>query len=156
MWGCCGAALCGAALLTGRTVTAAPQLPDSVRFAVVAPRSVHLGEPVPVTLRVTNAGTRSVDLYLTGRTITFDIVVAHPDGRVVWRRLEGASAQQILQVKTLAPGETLELKDVWNQRTNAGAPATPGDYIVQGVLPTDARPLKTKPVRLQITTGSGS
>jgi hypothetical protein len=125
--------------------------PNSLRFVVVAPRSMRLGKPVPITLRLTNAGKRKADLYLLGRSITFDIIVAGPDGRVVWRRLEGTSGQQILQVKTLAPGETLELKDVWTQRTNAGAAVRPGVYTVQGVLPTDAAPLQTRPVRLRIT-----
>src|SRR5436309_10039677 len=133
------------------TVTAAPQRPNSLRFVVVVPRSGRLGEPVPVTLRLTNAGNQKVNLYLLGRRITFDIIVARPDGRVVWRRLEGASSQQILQVKTLAPGETLELKDVWTQRTNAGAAVSPGVYTVQGVLPTDAAPLQTTLVRVRIT-----
>jgi hypothetical protein len=133
------------------TVTAAPQRPNSLRFVVVAPRSMRLGKPVPITLRLTNAGNQKVDLYLLGRRITFDIIVAGPDGRIVWRRLEGTSGQQILQVKTLAPGETLELKDAWTQRTNAGGPVLPGVYTVQGVLPTDATPLQTAPVRLRIT-----
>ena len=132
-------------------MTATPQRPTSLRFVVVTPRSVRLGKPVPMTLRLTNASKRKVDLYVLGRSITFDIIVAGPDGRVVWRRLEGASSQQILQVKTLASGETLELKDVWTQRTNAGGTVSPGVYTVQGVLPTDAAPLQTPPVRLRIT-----
>lgn len=118
---------------------------------IVVPSSVHPGEPVPIALRVTNPGDRSLDLYLLGRTITFDIVVAAPGGRVVWRRLEGASVQQILQIRTLAPGETLELRDAWSQRTNAGAAAAPGSYTVQGIIPTDAEPLRTAPRSLRIT-----
>lgn len=118
---------------------------------IVAPPSVRTGEAVPIALRVTNPGDRSLDLYLVGRTVTFDIVVAAPDGQVVWRRLEGASVQQILQLKTLAPGETLELKDVWRQRTNAGAEAELGDYTLTGAIPTDGKPLRTAPARLRIT-----
>src|SRR2546425_41997 len=133
------------------TVTAAPLRPNSLRFVVVAPRSVRLGKPVPITLRLTNAGKRKADLFLLGRSVTFDIIVAGPDGRVVWRRLEGASSQQILQGKTLAPGQTLELKDVWTHRTDAGGLVPPGVYTVQGVLRTDAASLQTTPVRLRIT-----
>lgn len=117
---------------------------------IVVPSRVRPGEPVPIALRATNPGDRSLDLYLLGRTITFDIVVAAPDGRVVWRRLEGATVQQILQIRTLAPGETLELRDAWSQRTNAGAAATPGSYTVQGIIPTDAEPLRTPVVPLRI------
>jgi hypothetical protein len=148
-WG--GAVLCGAALLVPRTVTATPQQPESITFTVVVSGSAPRGEPVPITLRLTNAGDRTLTLYLTGRSITFDIIVARPDGDVVWRRLEHVATQQILQVKTLAPGETLELQDRWRQRTNAGSSVPPGDYTVTGVIPTDGQPLRTAPVRLRIT-----
>ncbi len=146
-----GAARCGAALLAARIVTAAPERPDALRFTLVAPPSARRGEPIPITLRLLNAGSRPLDLYLAGRTITFDIIVARVHGQVVWRRLEGASGEQILQIKTLAPGEHFELQDVWKQRTNAGVPVAPGDYTLQGVLPTDAAPLRTALVRLRIT-----
>jgi Intracellular proteinase inhibitor len=116
-----------------------------LRFTIAAPPSVRAGESVRVTLRLTNTSAKPLTLYLTGRTVTFDVVVARPDGAIVWRRLEGKAGQQILQVKTLAPGEVFELKDTWS------AALPPGDYTVQGVLPTDGEPLKTKPVRLRIT-----
>jgi hypothetical protein len=131
-------------------MTAAPQRPDSITFRVVAPHSVHRGEPVPITLRLTNTGARTLNLYLTGRSITFDIIVTRADGQVVWSRLEHATGQQIVQVKILAPGERFELKDVWRQRTNAGAQVSPGDYTLTGVIPTDREPLRTVPLPLRI------
>jgi hypothetical protein len=142
IWG--GAVVHGVALLVPRIVTATPQHPDSIRFTVGAPASVRRGEPVPIMLRITNAGDRPLHLYLTGRSITFDIIVAKSDGQVVWRRLEHLTSQQILQVKTLAPGESMELKDVWKQGV------AEGEYTVQGVLPTDGAPLRTAPTRLRI------
>ena len=147
-WG--GAVLCSAALLVPRIMTAAPQRPDSITFTVVAPQSVGRGEAVPITLRLTNTGARTLNLYLTGRTITFDIIVTRADGHVVWHRLQHVTSQQIVQVKTLAPGERFELKDVWHQRTNAGARVSAGDYTLTGVIPTDREPLRTVPLRLQI------
>jgi hypothetical protein len=126
------------------------QTPDTLRFTLVAPDSVRPGESVAIALRLTNSSDRAVDLYLTGRSITFDIVVARPDGQIVWRRLQHVPTQQILQVKTLAPGETLELTDRWHQRTDSGTPVVPGDYTVTGVIPTDREPLRTAPTRLRI------
>lgn len=143
--------LCGAALLIPRPVPATPQQSDSITLTVAAPDSVRRGEAVPIALRLTNSGDRPLNLYLTGRSITFDIIVARPDGGVVWRRLERVASQQILQVKTLTPGETLELTDRWRQRTNAGAPAPAGDYTVTGIIPTDGRPLRSAPARLRVT-----
>jgi len=54
-------------------------------------------------------------------------------------------------VRTLAPGETIELKDTWNQTTRTGARAGPGEYLVTGELLTDSpRPLVTASVPLRI------
>jgi len=131
-------------------MTAAPQRPDSITFTVVAPPSVRRGEAVAITLRLTNTGAQPLSLHLTGRTIAFDIIVTGADGNVVWHRLEHVTGQQIVHVKTLAPRETFELKDVWHQRTNAGARVSPGDYTLTGVIPTDRASLRTAPLPLRI------
>jgi len=137
MWG--GAVFCGAALfVSGRGL---PQHP--LRVTLVAPASVRQGKPVPVTLRLTNTSDAPVTVYLTGRTITFDIIVERA-GEVVWRRLDHVATQQIVQVKTLAPGETLELRARWR------AAAPPGNYTVTGVIPTDREPLRAASVSLRI------
>ena len=90
-------------------------------------------------------------LYLRGRTIAFDIVVAREDGTVVWRRLEGQVVPAIIQVKELASGEVVELRGEWNQRTARGRPVGAGLYSVRGELLTDTPlPLATAPVQLRI------
>lgn len=122
----------------------APQV-DSLRFVLQAPPEARAGDPVPIVLRVTNPGTRPIELHLLGRDIVFDVVVTREDGSPIWRRLEHAVVPGILQVKVLAPGESLELHAEW--RPTAG----PGTYVLQGVLPTDApQPLRTPPVQLRI------
>jgi hypothetical protein len=102
-----------------------------------APPRVRVGEPVPVTLRVTNTGKQPFELYLTGRPVAFDIIVARASGETVWRRLQGETVAAILQVRILASGESLEFKDEWNQRTDAGESVEAGDYTLRGVLLTD-------------------
>jgi hypothetical protein len=88
---------------------------------------------------------------LRGREIAFDIIVTSEKGKIVWRRLEGRTVPAILQVRTLSPGESLELSDTWDQETNAGRPAGAGLYTVEGTFPTDARrPAKTLAVPLRI------
>lgn len=125
---------------------------DSLRLELITPPEARAGDPVPITLRLTNATDRPVDAHFLGRTIAFDIVVARPDGAVVWRRLAGAAIPSILQIRTLPPGESLELQDVWNQRTDTGEPAGPGEYTLQGILPSDApEPLRTPRVPLRIS-----
>lgn len=137
--------LCGAALLIPRTMTGAPQPSDTLRVTVAVSDSVRRGAAVLVTLRLTNTSDQRVTLYLTGRTISFDVVVAGSDGQVVWRRLDHVTTQQIVHVKALAPGETLEFQDRWR------ATAPPGSYTVTGVIPTDREPLRTAPAHLRIS-----
>lgn len=133
------------------SVHAAHALPDSLRLTLIAPDSVAAGTPVAITLRLTNTSDRPVDVYLVGRTITFDIIVRNADDHVIWRRLERAVVQNILQVRTLAPGEALEWQDVWSQQTNQGSAVPAGPYTLEGVLPTDASPLRSPEIRLRIT-----
>ena len=123
----------------------------SMTLHLVMPACVHVGEAVPITLRLTNADRRAADVYLQGRPATFDIVVTRRDGTPVWRRLEGAVIPAVLQVRSLRPGAVLEFHDTWPQRTNLGAAVEPGDYLVTGVLPTDPpAELRTRPARLRI------
>jgi intracellular proteinase inhibitor BsuPI len=111
---------------------------SALRVELVAPAAVRAGEPVPVTIRITNPSDKPVDAYFVGREIAFDIVVRKADSSVVWRRLTGQAVQTVLQVRTLAPGQTLELSDTWGQQV------PPGDYTVEGVvLGQDRESLRT-------------
>jgi hypothetical protein len=124
---------------------------ESLRFEINAPPQVRAGEQVPVTLRVTNSGKNPFELYLRGRPVAFDIIVARASGEIVWRRLEGETVAAILQVRVLAPGESLELKDEWKQRTNGGELVEAGDYTLHGVLLTDAaKGMETGEVPLKV------
>jgi hypothetical protein len=124
---------------------------DSPTVTLKVPREVRARDSVPMTVHVTNATSQPLTLYLRGRPIAFDLVVTGADGTVVWRRLEGAMISMVLQVRTLSPGEALELRDVWPQTTRAGAPIPPGEYTVRGEVLTDTpRPLATPSAPLRI------
>lgn len=116
---------------------------DSVGVELVLPRSVRAGEPVPIGLRVRNHTRHALDLYLRGRRPTFDVVISNAAGEVVWRRLEGEIVPAVLQVRTLEPGEGLDLEAVWDQRTRSGRPAEPGEYTARGALLAEGEPLET-------------
>jgi hypothetical protein len=158
------AAGCAPARLDGKPATEADSNPEpsmapesapagSLRFEIDLPPRVAVGEPVTITLRATNAGNDSIDLYLRGRDVAFDITVTSKTGEIVWRRLEGRMVPAILQIRTLEPGESLELNEVWNQQTNAGTPAKPGLYSVKGSLPGESRRTATTPAApLEIVT----
>jgi hypothetical protein len=78
-------------------------------------------------------------LYVTGRPVAFNIVITSSDGTVVWRRLEGQTIAAILQILELRPHSTFELRDEWNQRTNAGVAIEPGAYTAVGELQLEGR-----------------
>lgn len=129
--------------------------PDSMRVEIVAPTEVRVGAPVPIAIRIGNTAGRPIELHLQGRTAVFDLLVTRGDS-VVWRRLEGQASPAILQLRTLAPGEVLELRDTWDQRDGAGRPVGPGEYGVSGAVPTDGAPIRAGPVRLTLVAVNGS
>ena len=147
-----------ALLAGGSRLSALPPPPDySIQITLDIPGNVPLGERVPIAVRITNITERPITLSLVGRdAIAFDIVVTREDGKVVWQRLAHTAVQAILQLVTIAPGKTLELRDEWRQRGDAGAVVPTGDYTVVGEVPTEMprRPLRTPPGRLRIRVRS--
>ena len=123
---------------------------DSLRLELEAPSRIALSTPVRFTLRVRNQTDRSVDLYLRGRTATFDVVVARPDGDVIWRRLEGEIIPAIVHLRVLKPREVLELAAVWDQRTRDGHLIAPGRYSARALLLVEGEPLEAPAVPLEV------
>lgn len=133
-------------------MTASPPPSDSLRVTLDVPAAVAAGKPVPVALRLANVSERALELHLVGREIAFNIVVEREGGGVVWRRLAHTPIQGILQIKMLAPGEVLELRDTWRQHDDRGRAVPAGIYTVRGEVPTEdpRNPLRTGAARLRI------
>jgi uncharacterized protein (DUF58 family) len=124
---------------------------NSVTLDIVVPATVHVGEEVPITLRLTNTSRKPITVYLQGRPVAFDVIVTRRDGTPVWRRMDGAVISATLQVRQLEPGEVIELSDTWSQLTSGGQSVPSGDYLVTGILPTDPpSELRSDPVPLRI------
>ena len=122
-----------------------------VTLALDVPAEAAHGRRVPIVLRVSNETSRAIELGLGGRDITFDVVVTDAAGAIVWRRLQGAAVQSILQLRVLAPGETLELRAEWAGRGARGKLVPAGEYTVQALLPTDEpQPLRSPPRTLRL------
>jgi intracellular proteinase inhibitor BsuPI len=124
--------------------------PDSMRVEILIPPEVRAGQPVRMTLVATNITDRPITLFLQGRPIAFDVIVRRNPDEVVWRRLENATVSAVLQLRTLGPGEMLELNDTWRQISDSGRTVGPGEYTVTGELLTDRAPLRTGPAHLRI------
>lgn len=135
-------------------VEARAGVPFAQEGAVVSldvPASAATGATVPIRLRVRNTTTGPLDLYLRGRDVTFDIAITDSAGDAVWRRLTGEPVQAILQLRTLAAGEVLELSHDWDQRSQRGSPVAPGRYTVRGTVLTDGTTtLESPPAQLEI------
>ena len=123
---------------------------ESLRLETDVPAQVAVGESVPIVLRATNVSGRPLELYLVGRSVTFDVTISGPDGATVWRRLDGQAVQAILQIRTLASEEMLEVRHDWDQRAATGQRIAPGTYVVQGALLTNGQPLRTPAAPLRI------
>ncbi|MBI4421499.1 MAG: hypothetical protein HY560_11800 [Gemmatimonadetes bacterium] len=125
-------------------------LPDSLQLELVVPRRVPADSPAPFTLRVRNQTERPIDLYLRGRTATFDVIVTRVGGDVVWQRLKDEIIPAIVHLRALAPGEQLELTTTWDRRTGDGRPVPPGAYMARALLLIEGGALETPPVPLEI------
>ena len=101
---------------------------------------------------VLNAGKTSLTLQLLGREPTADFRISDSQDRVVWSRLRGQTMLGALRLYPLDAGKRLRWSHTWDQRTDSGQPALPGEYLVRGVLLTDTPGgLASPPFRLRIT-----
>lgn len=117
----------------------------TLEFTLSAPTRSRVGATVFLILRLRNPSHRPVEAHFLGRTIVFDIVAARADGSIVWRRLAKGAGPSILQIRTLAPGETMEWRDGWQ-------PREPGHYRLQGILPSDEPEPRRTPWRTLTVT----
>jgi hypothetical protein len=111
---------------------------------------VAAGAPVRFVLRIRNASSRATDLYLRGRNVTFDVTVTRENGEPAWRRLEGEMVPAIVQLRTLAAGETVAESFTWDLRTRSGAALPPGRYRATATLLMETAQRETAPVTFEV------
>ena len=108
-------------------------------FSVAAPSDVRTGEPVPLRMRLTNAGSTAVTVYVEGAPAAplYNFVVTRADGRLVWQRFGPSETTPSARVRhELAPDDTLVYELVWDQHDAGGRRVAPGEYHVRALLPT--------------------
>ena len=121
----------------------------ALRLELGADRTVYAtGEPVRLTLAVTNAGPAPVTFTAPSSQL-YDFTVLK-DGTEVWRWSAGRMFLTVLTDLTIQPGETRAFTEAWDQRDQEGRPAGPGEYVIVGILIGGER-AGLGPARLSIT-----
>ena len=108
-----------------------------MRVEITVPVEVRRGDSVPIALRLVNEADTAVEVALQGRPVAFDITVTRPGGELVWRRLAGETVTAILQLRRVPPGESLDFRTAWDQRSAGGELVPAGEYMVKGAIPSD-------------------
>src|SRR3989454_12160044 len=90
-------------------------------------------EPVEITLTLSNPGTSAVKFqFPTGQM--FDFIVSR-DGQFVWQWSLGRAFSQAFTPLILAPGESKDFTERWDQRDARGRTVPPGEYEIVAVFP---------------------
>lgn len=140
---------CGRPILAEGSRTTAKEGPPPLRLILSTDRSVYArGEPVRLTLAVTNPGPDPVTLTAPSSQL-YDFAVLR-DGTEVWRWSAGRMFLTVLTDLTIPAGDTRVFAEVWSQRDLNGRPVGPGEYVVVGTLIADRR-VGLPPQRLRIT-----
>jgi len=94
-------------------------------------RQFERGEPVSMTLVLTNCGDNEITLfYPDGQR--YDFIVEDETSAEVWRWSHNRAFEDTLGEESLGPEESLTYTESWDQREADGEPAPPGSYQIWG------------------------
>ena len=104
----------------------------AIDYSLEVEDQASYGETVQMKLKLRNVSDDPITFYLGG-TPPHDFVVSTPEGEQVWHWMCAKFTLSIMNIKTLEPGEEVELTGEWEQVDNRGEPVPPGTYLVRGV-----------------------
>ena len=132
-------------------------LPSSIVVDVGTDRDVcMLGEPVNVSITVTNNGPNTTLLFPTSQLADFNIT--NETGQHIYHWSHDMVFSEIITGISINQSETIELlNDTWNQVDDNGNPVTPGKYYIDGWMVIGLRDSHTEihGERIEITVYSG-
>ena len=114
--------------------------------------SYSLGEPVNITLTITNISNQTINFEHTG--LDFDFQVYNDTNNVVYQWSNFRAIPQFIMIEPLSPGESISTNFTWLQTCNfnaqvEGNPVSPGTYYIVGqTAPTYG--IQTTPIQLTI------
>jgi hypothetical protein len=108
----------------------------SFELTISVEKTVYsVGEPVNITLSVTNISKQTVDFTHTG--MDFDFVVTNGTDNVVYQWSTGRAFPMFVMIEPLQPAENVTATYTWPQTCNAntstaGTLVSPGTYYIVG------------------------
>ena len=125
-----------------------------LRVTLTGEPRVTTGQPVELTLRVTNV-TSQTARWWTGLPIAD--FVALRNGAEQWRWSTGRAFPAVARVIELAPGETETFRETWPLVDDSGRRVPPGEYQLVGILTSSpasddlARPVPIRSAPVTVT-----
>ena len=97
-----------------------------------------------------NTSDKTVVLHFsTSRTFDF-LISSRSNNTVVWQRSHGTLFTQANKQIVLAPGEKVDYRGRWNQKTNNGTVVAPGAYSVVGIITEKSGDLTSEAANFKI------
>lgn len=112
-------------------------------------QAVRQGEPVTLRLVLHNRGDAPQRLRFPS-ACTYDIRIAEPRGREIWRWSQGRMFAQVLTEVVVDAGASREYRVSWGQTTSEGGTAPPGLYEVEGWIPALGAEVRGRPLAFTI------
>lgn len=94
-------------------------------------RHFVLGEPISITLSLTNCAENDVRLFYPDSQ-RYEFIVKDEEGKEVWRWSQDKDFTQGEGDETFEPGEDITYNEVWDQRGQDGEQLSPGLYQILG------------------------
>jgi cytoskeletal protein RodZ len=127
----------------------------SFELTISVEKTVYsVGEPVNITLSITNISKQTVNFTHTG--MDFDFVVTNDTDNVIYQWSIGRAFPMFVMIEPLQPGENVTATYTWSQVCNAntstvGTLVSPGTYYIVGKS-NSIYGLRTAPVQIVIVS----
>lgn len=119
--------------LAGCGVKTPPPPVGPLSCVLAAPDTAATGDSLRLTLTMTNTAEAMLEVEIAAAP-AFRMRAVDAAGDEVWESTGGEAVQEVMEIRTLDPGESLIASAVWALRDTAGRPLPAGTYHVEGAF----------------------
>lgn len=102
-----------------------------------------------LVLKVTNSSSEELTLeFSSGQK--YDFIVKDPKGENIWQWSEAKMFMQMVEQLNIVPDGERIFTEKWQYTDKNGIAVQPGIYIVQGILTTSPKPIKSKWIEIEV------